>query len=263
MHLASALLLTGFGCNDPSSAGGEQNSGYVKIHSAASGSSRFEIWSKTGASLIYGYNDIGFKVFQNETELSGGHVKFYPTMYHGVGGPSHSVPVKEFFYYDQSSKLFKGYAIFIMYDESAFWAADYNFNDQIILDSSIFSITLDERSQIRVWDNSTTQRTYVLSLVSPIYPRTGLSELNLMLHETIDLESYREIDSAAMTIRTWMDSFGHGSDNNVNPISLGGGVYRGTVNFTRTGGWGVYDSISHNGSVLTRTPPPMLNFEVQ
>jgi hypothetical protein len=260
--LLTFTYITGCGSESPVQPAGNPTSSYSKIVTAESGGNKFEIWSSSGSNLIYGYNNIGFKVFQNSAEKTSGFVKYKPTMYHGVAGPSHSVPVKENFYYDSGDKLFKGYAVFIMYDETAFWAADYNYNNEIFIDSSIFQLTYSSSSQILAWDNVNTQRTYVVSLISPLSPRVGLNEVNMMLHETIDLQTYRELDSAEMYIRPWMETMGHGSSNNVNPVFLGGGAYKGTVNFNMAGEWFVYDSISYKGTVLTKTPPPKLNFDV-
>jgi hypothetical protein len=265
LYITISLLiafLSGCGSDSPVDPGGNQSTAYTKIITAESGGNKFEIWSSSGSSLIYGYNNIGFKVFQNGTEKTGGYVKYKPTMYHGIAGPSHSIPVKEYFYYDAGDKLFKGYATFIMYDETAFWAADYNYNNEIFVDSSVFQLAYSSLGQVLVWDNIHTQRTYVVSLISPLSPRVGLNDVNLMLHETIDLQSYKELDSAEMFIRPWMETMGHGSSNNVDPVFLGGGSYKGTANFNMAGQWFLYDSISYKGTVLTKTPPPKLNFNV-
>ncbi len=256
------ILLSGCGSDNSVDPPVNQDSSYSRILTAESGEARVEVWSSTGNSLTYGYNNIGFKVYRNGIEMTSGFVEYKPTMYHGLGGPSHSVPVRDLFYYDSADKLFKGYAVFIMYDETAFWAADYNYNNELRIDSSAFSITYNSANKIIAWDNVLTQRTYVLSLISPLSPRVGQNDMNLMLHETSDFQTYGEIDSAEMFIRPWMESMGHGSSNNVNPVYTGGGTYKGNVNFNMAGEWFVYDSINYRGNVITKTPPPKLNFDV-
>ena len=260
--LLTFALLTGCGNESSVNTNGNPVNTYNKILTAESDGKKFEVWSGSGSNLIYGYNNIGIKVYQDGVEKTDGYVKYKPTMFHGVGGPSHSVPVKEKFFYDNSERMFKGYAVFIMYDETAFWTGDYNFNDEIFVDSSVFQITLNRSSQILVWDNVNTERTYIVTLVSPLSPQVGLNEINLMLHETVDLQSYKELDSAEMFIKPWMQSMGHGSTNNVNPSFHNGGAYKGTVNFNMGGEWYVYDSIVYRGTTLTRTPSPKFNFEI-
>lgn len=266
MRLSVLVLLTilaSCGSDSPVQPPPGDQGKYRKVLTSEAGAGKFEVWSSSGTSLIYGYNDVGFKVYDNGSEVTGGFVKYKPTMYHGIGGPSHSVPVSPVFTYDNSDKMYKGYIIFIMYDTSAFWTADYNCNDQIFVDSAFFDISMDARSQVRAWDNSTTQRTYILTLVSPLSPNTGLNDLNLMLHETIDLDSYVERDSASMFVRTWMPAYAHSSENNVNPVFIGNGNYKGKINLTRAGLWQVYDSITYRGSTITRNPPPRIEITAE
>jgi len=47
-----------------------------------------------------------------------------------------------------------------------------------------------------------------------------------------------------------MPSMGHGSPNNVNPVSIGNGHYLGTVNFTMTGAWRINMIFKKNGRML-------------
>ena len=253
-----------FGCQSdtPTDPGANQTGGYSKIHTVESNGTKFEVWSSSSSNFIYGYNNIGFKVFINNNEKTTGFVKFKATMYHGINGPSHTVPSKDNFYYDSQTQLFKGYIVFIMYDTAAFWAADYNYNNEAQIDSSVFPLYMNDLSQIKVWDNIITERIYILSLVSPLSPRVGLNDIELMLHESNGLVTYRELDSAQMFIRPWMESMGHGSGNNVNPVNLGGGMYKGTANFTMAGEWFLYDSIKYNGQFITKTPPPKFIFDV-
>ncbi|MBV6478440.1 MAG: hypothetical protein HGGPFJEG_01195 [Ignavibacteria bacterium] len=211
---------------------------------------------------MYGYNDIGIKVFQNGNEKNTGVVKYKTTMYHGLGGPSHTTPVKENFNYDVSTGLFKGYAVFIMYDTAAFWAADYDYNSEFGVDSAVFPLEFNSLSQILVWDNTFTQRVYILTLLSSLSPVSGLNELKVMLHETSGFQVYNELPNAEMFIRPQLISTGQGSDNNANPVYLGEGIYKGTVNFTMPGEWYVYDSVKYNGTVITKSPPPKFKFTI-
>jgi hypothetical protein len=263
-YFSIAAIALFYGCQSdaPTDQGNSQTGDYIKIHTAESGGTKFEVWSASGSNFLYGYNSIGFKVFINNNEKTTGFVKFKATMYHGLNGPSHTVPSKDNFYYDSQIQLFKGYIVFIMYDTAAFWAGDYNYNNDAQIDSSIFALYMNNSAQIKVWDNVITQKIYILSLVSPLSARVGLNGVELLLHESNGLVTYRELDSAQMYIKTWMESMGHGSGNNVNPVSLGGGMYRGTANFTMPGEWFLYDSIKYNGQFITKTPPPKFIFDV-
>lgn len=237
-------------------------SDYVKIFTAESGVNKFEVYSKSSVNFIYGYNELGFKVFINNTEQNQGFVKWIPTMYHGIGGPSHSIPVPEKYFYNSEKNMFTGYAVFIMYDTAAFWAADFNCNDQVYADSVNFVLHYSSKTKIIGWDNSSLQKTFMLTLIEPSAPRVGLNTLDMMLHSTIDMSTYTEINDAEMMIRPWMESMGHGSSNNIDPAWISPAKYRGTVNFNMAGEWFLYDSIKVNGSFITNTPAPKFIMEV-
>ncbi len=257
-----ALVFYGCGKDNPIVNGNNDPSDYVKIFNAESGINKFEVYSKSSSNFIYGYNEIGFKVYINNAAQTSGFVKFKPTMYHGINGPSHSVPVPEQYNFDSEKSMFTGYAIFIMYDTSAFWAADFNFNNTMRIDSAIFTLNYSTKTQIVAWDNSILEKTYFLSMIKPDIPRVGLNDLILMLHETDDMFSYSEVNNAEMFIRPWMESMGHGSSNNTHPAMISSGRYKGVVNFNMPGEWYLYDSIKVGGDFITNSPAPKFILQV-
>jgi hypothetical protein len=239
----------------------EPGSPFNLIFNVENGALKFEVWSATANELKYGYNEIGFKVFNNGVEQKNGYVIFNPIMYHGIGGPSHAMPVRDKFLYNNETGLFHGYVVFLMYDTTAFFAVDYNYNNSFFIDSVVFQIGFNERSQIKVWDNFVTEKTYVLTLLSPLSPGKGQHDFELMLHSTDDMMSYEEVNNAEMFIEP-KHSSGAGSVNNLNPVSTGGAKYLGRINLDKTGLWQITDSISYNGLTLTKTPPPKFTFNI-
>ena len=260
--LLFALYVWGCGSDTNPITPVEQNGDYSKIFTAESGATKFEVWSATSSSLTYGYNEIGFKVFLNNAEQNQGFVKFHPVMYHGLGGPNHSTPVSNTFSYDAGKSLFAGYIIFMMYDTAAFWTGDFNYYNQVYVDSSVFSITNSSKTLIYSWDNTSLQQTMFLTMISPSFPRVGLNQVEMLLHKTADMNTYEEISDAEMYIRPWMETMGHGSGNNVDPVYTTGGKYIGTANFNMAGEWFLYDSIKVGGSFITNTPPPIFILQV-
>lgn len=259
--LLLALYLWGCGSETNPLVPPVQNGEYSKIFTAETGVNKFEVWSATSSSLTYGYNKVGFKVFINNTEQNQGFVKFHPVMYHGLGGPNHSTPASSSFNYDPEKSLFTGYVIFMMYDTAAFWTGDFNFNNQAYVDSSVFSITNSSSTLIYSWDNTSLQRTMFLTMISPSFPRVGLNQVEMLLHQTSDLNTYEEITDAKMYIRPWMETMGHGSGNNVDPVYTNG-KYLGTANFNMAGEWFLYDSIKVGDNFITNTPPPKFILQV-
>lgn len=256
------LLLHSCGNNNPVVNDPAEPTDYVKIFTAESGSVKFEVFSKSSTAFIYGYNELGFRFYLDNVEQNQGFVRFKPTMYHGIGGPSHSVPIPDKYFYDNSKSLFTGYAIFIMYDTAAFWAADFNFNDTHNIDSMVFPLMYSSRTKIAAWGNTVTEKTYFLTLLSPSSPVVGLNDAEFMFHQTSDMTNYEEVNNAEMFIRPWMEIMGHGSSNNVDPVYIAPARYKGVVNFNMPGEWYLYDSIKVNGNFITPTPAPKFILDV-
>lgn len=248
--------------NSVNNTNNNEPSDYTKIYTAESGINKIEIYSKTSGGFVFGFNELAFRVYINNTEQNSGYVKFKPVMYHGIGGPSHSIPVSPQYTYNSEKSLFTGYAIFIMYDTAAFWAADINYNELFSLDSNIITLNYSSRTKICAWDNSITERTYFLTLIEPHAPVVGLNDVDMMLHETQNMQEYSEINNAEMFIRPWMEAMGHGSSNNADPVYISPGRYKGTVNFNMAGEWYLYDSVKVNGSFITLTPAPKFIMQV-
>lgn len=262
------ILLTGIlfaGCNSesPVNTGGNTNSNYIKINTIEQGTTKFEVYSASGTALYYGYNDIGFKVFISGIEKKSGTVYFQPKMFHFIGSPWHSSPVSSSFNFDSDKQIFTGYTCFTMVsDSSGSWYGFYNYNNETSIDSVKFNVGVNTTNQVRAWDDMIGGHTYVLTLIEPMNAKVGLNNLTYILHQTNNDKIYTEVNGAEIFIRTWMPSHGHGSSNNVNPLSTGSGRYSGKANFSMSGGWEVYDSIAYNGGTITKTPGPKFLFDV-
>jgi YtkA-like len=262
--ILSGILLAGCNSNSPvDPSNNNTNSSYTKINTFENGTTKFELWSASGTSLYYGYNDIGFKVFLSGVEQQSGFAKFYPKMYHSLGSPMHSAPVDSSFIYDSGKQLFAGYVCFTMISDSlSFWFGDCNYNNTAHVDSIRYNVTSNLTNQMRYWDDIVGGHTYLLTIIEPQNAKVGLNNLSFVLHQTNNDKNFYEVNGADMYIRPWMPSHGHGSSSNVNPASLGGGKYTGKVNFSMSGGWEVYDSIAYNGGVITGNNSQKFTFDV-
>ena len=236
---------------------------FSKVFTAENGGNRYELWKANVNILFNGYNVIGIKYYSNGAEVKDGYVKFFPMMYHGSGGPGHSSPVKDKFYYSDSSKLFIGYADFLMIsDSTSQWYADFSHNDVSNVDSTFFTVTSSAANQVIIWDDYVSQYTYVLTLIKPLKAAIGSNVFTTMLHKTTNDINYVEVNDAEMYIRPWMASHGHGSSSNINPTPIGNGMYQGQANFTMIGEWVVFDSIKYNGNFVTHSPPPSFYYQI-
>lgn len=267
--LISALVIflifqfSSCGSDNPVSTITPGNNNFTKVYTVDSLNYRFELYSNLGNVLYVGYNEIGFKVFVDGAEKTTGFVKYNATMKH-LSGPGHATPVKNIFEYDGANKMFMGYACYIMLsDSTSFWYGDYNYNGEFEIRQRNFDVAPGTGSQMRFFLHLPTSRMYLLTLISPKLPVTGLNEYKTILHYTLNESVYYEVDSASMHIRPWMPSHGHGSSSNVDPVHTKNGIYEGKVNFNMPGMWFVYDSIKVNNDWITPSPPIYFVFDVR
>lgn len=238
-------------------------SNYSKVLTVDSANYKIEMYNENSSILFVGYNEIGFKVYENNVEKKTGFLKYNPVMFH-TSGPGHSTPVQNEFLYDNSKGMFTGYVCYSMLSDSStsFWFADYNYNNEFSLHRKQFDVTLGIGSQMRIWLDVSSNIEYYLTLISPKDPKVGLNDFKIILHKTTDLINYYEVNNAQMFIRPWMPSHGHGSSSNVNPVFTSYGKYEGKSNFTMPGLWFVYDSIVVNNQTIS-TPSLYLVFEAR
>jgi hypothetical protein len=234
------------------------SSSYNNIFTSESGNVKFELWSATSSTLTSGYNDIGFKVYVNNQKMTSGFVKFFPKMYHTFyGSPMHSTPVSPVYSYNSEKDLFLGYASYNMgSDSTSRWYGWFNYNDVNKIDSVQMNVVTSPYTQIKVFTDNSTETNVYMTLMAPMNPKQGLNDFQIIVHRTVNEINYWEADSLEMFIRTWMPLMGHSSSDNVNPVSYGGGVYKGKVNLNMSGQWYVYDSLRYNNQFITPTPPP-------
>jgi hypothetical protein len=259
-----AALVVFYSCKSDSPVTPENSQDtYFKLYTFEQSNVKFELYSATANTLKSGYNDLGFKVFINNEQKTDGFFKFVPKMYHLVVNNWHSSPTSPSFSYDQSKSMFMGYASFLMVSDSGSqWYGFYNYNDETSIDSVMFNVQASGLSQVRYFVDVNAGDSYYITLVSPFYPKQGPNVLRCILHKSQNDISFTQIDNAQMYIRTWMETMGHGSSNNVHPAYIGGGIYEGSANFNMSGVWSVYDSIKIGSNFITPVPPPKFNFDV-
>lgn len=260
-----AIILYSCKSDSPVSNDPPVNSVYTKIFTKDTNNIRFEIWSASASNLVYGYNDIGFKVFINNVEQKSGFVKFPIKMYHFFpNSPYHASPISNNFPYNNEKSVFAGYVIFTMVpDTQSAWYGFFNYNDQNLIDSVYFPVVSSSVNKVLAFADNIGGYTYLSTLVSPLYPRQGLNDFKCLLHRTTDDKNYEQIDAAQMYIFPWMPQMGHGSSGNENPVFIGGGIYQGKVNFNMPGTWTVADSIYYENRFITPVPSPKFTFDVQ
>jgi len=260
--LIAAFIIIFYSCSNdsPVTPNNEdpQNSSYLKVLTAESGTLKFELWSVTSNPMRFGYNKIAFKVFENNSPKSNGFVKFFPWLNYSVPTPMKSTPVSAQFNFTDS--MFTGYAIFnTITGSGASWKGTFNYNNQLYSDTADFTVNAYSAAQILTIIDMQSSYTYYLSLVKPYNPAQGFNTFQVMLHRTTDEVTFEQVNNAQIYIMPWM-TMGHGSSNNVHPAYTTDGIYQGTLNFNMPGSWTVYDTVYHDSHKITGNIPPKFIF---
>jgi hypothetical protein len=82
-------------------------------------------------------------------------------------------------------------------------------------------------------------KTYILSIQNMSRAVVGVNDVEFTVHSTSDLENYSPVENATFVMNPTLESTGQVSSNNVTPVHIGAGHYKGKVNFTAKGDWKV------------------------
>lgn len=203
-----------------------------------------------------GYQEIFFEVHKNEVLIERPEITFTPIMHmehHSHASPHQSPPGER----DSDFGLFCGWAIFTMSSGMmGKWELAVTVHDPETAEfdiEGIIDIEVAESAMVRSFMAANGER-YILTLIKPDEPRTGLNDLAVALHHRETMMQFPPVTGAAFDFEPWMPSMDHGSSNNVNPVHESEGFYHGKVNFNMTGDWelrfDINQSDEHLGNIV-------------
>jgi len=194
--------------------------------------------------LFVGYNRIHIALFDSanhNTQITDAQVTFKPMM--DMGAMKHTCPIENpSSTVNEGTKAFQGAAVFIM-PTTATGSWTFNINVHNNLNSqdgtAALPITVVEKDEPRLitfiseFDNAK----LFVARIDPVNPEIGLNDIVFGIYKKESMMSFPTVDGYTIAMEPEMPSMNHGSPNNVNPVSIGGGKYKGVVNFTMTGYW--------------------------
>jgi hypothetical protein len=226
---------------------------------AIGSSTKVQIWGKQ--NFFMGYNKLTVVLLDslNLTDtIKDAHIQFMPvmTMPQTTGMTMvHACPV-EYPAETAVNGVFPGMVAFVMPSMGGTWKLSImihnnknnkegNASFDIVVDNptpavmSVFTATTADASKL------------VLSLVEPASPKVGMNDIEFTLHRKASMMSWPADSTYTLEITPEMPSMGHGSPNNVNPVHVGNGHYKGKVNFTMTGEWKVNVFVKKEGNTIS------------
>lgn len=198
----------------------------------------YTILAYANRPLEVGYNTIYLEFLENGEQYDHPHIHFNTMMHMAMH--NHASPYDEPGHHRGDSGLFEAWAIFTMPgNEDEYWELEITVHDhdhQYLEVETAFRVDVAPSNNVKMFTTEGEQR-YILTLVEPRLPETGMNELNVALHQRSGMMNFPPVLSAEMTFEPWMPAMDHGSANNVAPTHDENGFYKGQVNFNMTGFW--------------------------
>lgn len=200
------------------------------------------LWSD--AVLTTGFHKLYLSVTDaGNKNVTNAIVEFQPLM--DMGSMKHSSPVEQPVY-NSTSALYEGAVVFTMPSGTHNWMVNVTVNGEM----HTINVTIpDAKTKLVGSYVGTDGNKYVLALIPPVKWEVGMNNLEILVSKN-QMMSFPPVDDLKISFSPEMPSMGHGSPNNVNPVSIGNGRYKGKVNYTMTGDWRFHFKLSKNDVVI-------------
>jgi hypothetical protein len=219
---------------------------YFKVGEEVTLNSSFEVQFYAKDSLFTGYNKVYFKVKDKASGLSlnDAAVSLYPLM--DMGTFKHACPIENPENLPNSDGYFEGAILFSMPGSDNSWSLSVNIEANGKTDAAFFAIpkVIQPKpvKKIVIIDSLRNGSSWIItkypvSLVEPELWKVGSNPFEITVHQMASQMDFPCCNDMTIEITPEMPSMGHGSPNNVNPVSTSRGHYVGEVNFTMTGAW--------------------------
>lgn len=204
----------------------------------------------TGLKIAYysnenpfvGYNKVYFTVkdsITGETISSDLEITILPMM--DMGTMQHSCPT-EAIVLNSETDQYESAIVYVMPSDPGSWTL----NTTLINNSNgnsgvaIFQFDVvqpDEAKMTSFVSNLDPTASYFISLIQPENPKVGENDFEILINRRASMMSWPYEPYLTVEIEPEMPAMNHGSPNNVNPVHIGNGHYKGVANFTMTGWW--------------------------
>ena len=201
------------------------------------------LWSDE--QIATGYH----KLYLSLQEASGQNVtnaalSITPVMH--MASMSHSSPSEQPVF-QAASGMYEFAVVFTMPSGTDSWVINTTINGE----EKTFNVQVPASStKLTGTYTGTDAKRYVVSIVPPVKWQVGLNDVDILINQMDGMMNFPAVDGLTIVMTPEMPSMGHGSPNNVDPVSVGKGHYKGKVNYTMTGDWRLHFKISKSESVI-------------
>lgn len=215
----------------------KQASGYL-----AGAATKVELYTKE-TSIKTGYTKFYIAAYDSASgaRIEDAHIHLEPIM--DMGMMQHSAPYENPESSEAVDHLFPCSVVFIMPSTAGTWTLKMEIhNHQTDKEGTIeFPITVTDplKATVKSFTAAHDGGKYFIALINPASPKVGINDFEFAVYKKLDMMEFMADNSLTATMYPEMPSMGHSSPNNVDPVNVGNGHYKGKVNFTMTGLWKV------------------------
>lgn len=211
--------------------------GYV-----AGAGAKVEVYTKE-TSLTTGYTKFYLALYDSVTgkRIEDAHIHLTPTM--NMGMMQHNAPFENPASTEAVDHLFPCSVTFIMSSTGGTWTLEIEVHNHTNDKEGSITIPLTIAepavSRQKSFTASHNGAKYFISLINPTAAnsKVGINDMEIAIYKKESMMSWPADSSLSVVLTPEMPTMGHGSPNNVNPVHVGKGHYKGKVNFTMTGLW--------------------------
>lgn len=211
---------------------------------AAGAATKVELYADK--NLITGYNKLYIALFDSASNavVEDAHVHLMPMM--DMGTMQHGTPFDNPVSSMAVNHLFPCSISFLMGSNAGNWTLELHIHNHLSGKSGDLTIPLQvavsAHSTLKTFISKTDGNSYAIAMVEPSSPKVGSNDFEIALYKKAadmgsSMADWSADSSLQIKLRPEMPSMGHGSPNNVDPIHIGNGHYKGKLNLTMTGLW--------------------------
>ncbi|HRO46368.1 hypothetical protein [Agriterribacter sp.] len=217
----------------------------TRLSETTNSNTTITLWSDN-EGLLTGYNKLYVSLKNNQGDEIKNATVAYTSMMDMIS-MKHSSPAEQPVYNDEL-KLYEGAVVFTMpTSEMGTWQLDVTVNGATV--SFPLTIGTAPQKQLATFVG-TDKNKYVLAIIPPLKWQVGLNDLDILINRQASMTDFPADDGFTVELTPEMPSMGHGSPNNINPVSTGSGHYKGKVNYTMTGDWRLHFKLKKNDVVI-------------
>lgn len=144
------------------------------------------------------------------------------------------------------AQYFPGAVVFTMPGTADEWSVHVTVQKDGNTSAVMIPVAVSASSPARVksFISEVNGASYFVALLQPSKPIIGINDLELAVFKKESMMSFPADSSLAISFEPEMPSMGHGSPNNIDPVHMGNGHYKGKVNFTMSGLWRLHMNFS-------------------